>query len=79
MSDKSYYKELYNYFNNKAVKYKSYKTTASRFERDDFDVIGCGGAWWFEFQIYHEAITNKTYKQIKKVMYKIYKLEYLYK
>ena len=78
MDTKSYYKELYNYFNDKALKYKSYKTTASRFEHDDFDVIGCDGRWWFEFQTYHKTVSNKTYKQITDAMNKVYKLKYLY-
>lgn len=78
MNTKSYYTELYNYFNDKALKYKSYKTTASRFEHDDFNIIGCDGVWWFEFQTYHKTISSKTREQIKKVMSKVYRLKYLY-
>lgn len=75
---KSYYPELYKYFKGKASKYKSYKTTADRFESDDFNVIGCDNRWWIERQTYCRRISEKTFNHIKGAMKKLYGLKYLY-
>lgn len=64
----SAYCYLYKLFNEKARKFKSYQSTAKRFEFDDFNVIVCSGHWYIDRQGYSLPISNKTYKHIEQAL-----------
>lgn len=61
---RSVFKQLYDYFHEKAKTDKAYERTAERFENDDFDVIVWNGAWWIEKQHFALPISRKVYDHI---------------
>lgn len=60
----SVFKQMYDYFHEKAETDKAYERAAERFENDDFDVLVWNGAWWIEKQDSALPISVKIYDLI---------------
>ena len=51
---------------------------ARRLEYDDWDIILEGRVFWVERQAHAKNISDKTWKQLKKIMEEEYGAKYLY-
>lgn len=67
---RSVFKQLYDYFHEKAKTDKAYERAAERFENDDFDVLVWNGAWWIEKQPSALPISVKIYDYISMALAK---------